>query len=144
MAREISELRIRLIDLFTEHYKCSLKLCLCRHLSYPPLLDKDKTLSDVTLCLTLGAKWTLLSLRQKAADSSNPCPIFSRSRAAGKRLSTVGLGKYTRESGKSWGQCDREKLLCFPRVNLIYSQAGLGLYQEAAHPPHFLCLQTNW
>lgn len=134
MEREISELRIRLTDLFTDHLKCSLKFYLCRHLSYPPLLDEDKTLSDVILCLTLGGKWTLLSLRQKDADFSNPCPIF-RSRAA-----TVSLGKYTRESGKSLGSCDREKFLCFPRVNLIYSQAGLGLYQETAHPPHFLCL----
>ena len=143
MEREISELRIRLIDLFADHLKCSLKFYLCCHLSYPPLLDEDKTLSDVILCLTLGGKWTLLSLRQKEADFSNPCPIFSSSRAAGKCLSTVGLGKYTRESGKSLESWDREKFLCFPRVNFIYSQAGLGLYQETAHSPHSLCLHTN-
>lgn len=132
-----TERGIRVMDLLTR--KCSLKLCLCAslppfplpaqplHLPNPPLLTKEKMLFEITTCPTLGDKWNTLTPRLKMWIS--PIHILSflqpKSRGVEKWLRTVSLGR----AGE---QCGREKLCCSPRVNLIYSQVGLGLYQDSA------------
>lgn len=102
----------------------------------PPFISpshgwRDKTLSDVTsYYLTLGGKWTLLSLSDQKAIAGSPIlhPSSLGVEASGRRLNAVSLGEMHQgvweELGSVWKA--GRSFFVSPRVNLIWYSGWIG------------------
>lgn len=70
------------------------------------------------------------------------CLLQEQGRWEGGSVLSAAVNTHRRlaRTGEHW---DREEFLCFPKVNLIYSQAGLGPYQESASSTWFPCSHSS-